>query len=149
MKTAKISIRRNKNGEKIIYLNDMELETAERVFFNISREEGRQNERIEIIIDVPALDIEAGIEDIHLSTGAYMRCEVCGRWIIPSIAKNLKEKTVVAEYKCSLPGADGEPCNWKKSVKIQNWNEGLKKVKPTTEKDLIIKQMEADIDGGK
>jgi hypothetical protein len=122
--TVKLKILRDAAGDISIFLNDMELETVDAVQLHVVPEENEALIRISLL--VPEVDIEASVDDIQLTTGAYRRCEVCGKWVIPSIAKNLKEKTVTAEYECNIPDEDGNSCNWKKSVKIQDWNEGLK-----------------------
>lgn len=129
-KPVSLKIKRDEAGDVSVFLNDMELETVESVQLHVMPNENES--LIRISLDVPALDIESSVEDIQLTTGAYQRCEVCGKWIIPSIAKNLKEKTVTAEYSCNIPNADGIACNWKKSVEIQNWNEGIKETELVT-----------------
>lgn len=131
MQTAKLKILRNEEGNILIFLNDMELETVEQVRLFVSPEDN--NASVTIAIDVPELDIEANIQDIQLTTAAYQRCEKCGKWIIPSIAKNLDEKIVEAVYECNIPHPKtGESCNWKKTMKIQDWNDGLKSKAPIT-----------------
>ena len=121
-KIATIKIEKNKEGETNVFLDGMELETVERVSFDFHK---LQKPYISISLEVPSVNIEAAIEDIQLNTSAYRRCAECGKWIIPSIAKNLAEKTVTAEYECTL-------CKWTDSIEIQNWNDGIQEVKPVT-----------------
>jgi hypothetical protein len=140
-KTATLKIERDKAGEITVFLDGMELETVDEVQLDVFPN-GNQS-FIKISLLVPGVEVQANIEDIQLTTAAYKRCKVCGKWIIPSIAKNLDEKIVTAEYTCNIPHPQtGITCNWHDSVKIQDWNNGIKEVKPIT-------NMEADIDGRK
>lgn len=128
-KLTKLKISRDEAGDISVFLNDMELETVESVQLHVMPD-SKEN-LIRVCLTVPELEIESSIQDIQLTTGAYRRCEVCGKWIIPSIAKNLDEKIVEAVYECNIPHPQtGKSCNWRKTAKIQDWNEGIKEVKP-------------------
>jgi hypothetical protein len=122
-KTTRLKIEKGKDGV-CIFLNDMELETVTSVSLSVvpgKNTGGAKSIRIEL--EVPEVELETMANDIQLTTNAYKRCENCGNWIVPSIGKSLKEKIVTAEYTCA-------PCNWKKTVKIQDWNNGIKEIKP-------------------
>lgn len=131
MKTAKLKILRNEDGDVTVLLNDMELETIDQIKLFVSPDDDEA--KLTIALKVPGIEIESDIQDIQLTTAAYQRCEKCGKWIIPSIAKNLEEKIVEAVYECKAPHPKtGESCNWRKTMKIQDWNNGLQNKAPIT-----------------
>ena len=132
-KTVTISIGKDAEGKTRVSWNGMELETVDQVKFNMISHFDKPY--IEVSLLVPDIDIQANIQDIQLTTDAYRRCEVCGKWIIPSIDKNLDEKVVTAEYEC-------KKCNWKKSVEIQNWNNGIQNVESVSLDEEELNQEE-------
>lgn len=129
-KTVTLSLGKDEEGKTRVYWNGMELETVDQVKFNVVAQFDKPY--IEVSLLLPSIDIQTSIEDIQLTSEAYQRCGLCGKWVIPSIDKNLNEKIVTAEYKCETPHEDGSICNWTKSVEIQNWNNGIQGVQPIT-----------------
>ena len=116
-KNVTITLEPNSSGKLKVYWNEQELETVEDIIIepsNISDVEPF----IFIKLKVPSVNLQTKIQHVHLSTNSYKLCEDCGKWLIPSIEKDLKEKVVVATYSCQ--------CGWKGSAKIQDWNEGIK-----------------------
>ncbi len=122
-KSVKLQIKRDEAGDITVFLDGMELETVEQIQLHVMPNENQTF--IRLSLDVPELEVEASVQDIQLTTGAYQRCKLCGKWVIPSIAKNLEEKTVEAQYHCV-------DCDKKWSLKIQDWNEGITETKPIT-----------------
>jgi len=136
---TKLRIKKNPEGDVSVFLNDMELEQLEAVELLLDTRLPKPKIRLTLV--VPEIEIDTTMEDIQLTADAYKRCEVCGRWITPSIESNLKEKVVTAKYVCNNPLKDGTTCTWKKSMEIQNWNNGIKRVNVDNGKD--------DLNGGK
>jgi hypothetical protein len=126
---TKLRIVHTSNGLINLYLNDQLLECVESIQFQADAQ--TKIPRVKMTLLVPEIEIETSAKNIQLTSNAYIRCESCGKWLIPSIENNsiennLNEKTVVAKYECKVAPEGQEACNWTKTVKIQDWNKGIK-----------------------